>query len=127
LLDGLSPELAFAIGKAAAHVNIESPEARMLIDEGLATRASYGPYLCDTPLGKLLEESLTERVGRMYPEPEPTTPEPEPKQPSAPTFTPDPEPVKPVSLAPCLSCGAPKCGLGESKCSDCKIDVDPPR
>jgi hypothetical protein len=131
LLDGLTPELAYALGAADRYGNLKSAEARMLIDEGLAEKASYGPYLNNTPLGEILTKAMKDRVERMYPEPVEPEEEPTPEQPAAPTFTPDPEPVKPVAavieLRPCMQCGAPKCELGVSKCSDCKIDVDPPR
>ena len=124
VLNDITPEVAFALGKASSHCSVSEASARLLASEELVEPLESRGYLYTTRVGEMLTTAFEQRISDAYPEPAP------PEQPKAPTFTPTPEPVPlppTAELRPCMGCGAPKCGLGESKCSDCRMgDVNPP-
>lgn len=140
VLDSISPEVAFALGKASSHCSVTEASARILASEELVEPLEGRGYIYTTRVGEMLTKAFEQRISDAYPEQEPEPAPPE--QPKAPTFTPTPEPVPltPTLLA-CAGCGAPKCKLrypekpaddksnGNLRCADCRsmpTDVKPP-
>lgn len=127
VLDGITPEVAFALGSAAQYIKPEAAEARLLASEELVEPLESRSYVYTTRMGDMLTAAFKERIERMHPEPEPEPAPPE--QPKPPEFTPNPEPapMMPVMAMSCIGCGRPGCTTSQPKCSDCRMgDVKPP-
>jgi len=144
LLEGMSPELAYALGASKSTLSEKDAVARLLVAEGLGEFRQWSPhvtrdgsYLSESTLAKLLSEVIEARIAEAFPD-EPAAPEPVVEQPTAPVPVPDlpPLPWKSAATTPlidaaamqaltpdCASCGKPQAGIA---CADCNTKAGIP-